>query len=147
MATEPLTASVLIDADPEHVFTYFTDPAAMVRWMGEFARLDPVAGGEFTVDIRGVPVRGRYLELDPPRRLLVSWGHAGSDHLPPGASTLEVLLEPEDGATRVVVVHRDLPEPEASGHRIGWRHFLARLQTAAVGGDAGPDDRRIARTP
>jgi uncharacterized protein YndB with AHSA1/START domain len=147
MATEPLTASVLIDADPEHVFTYFTEPAAIVRWMGEFAHLDPVAGGEFTVDIRGVPVRGRYLELDPPHRLLISWGHAGSDHLPPGASTLEVLLQPEDGATRVVIVHRDLPEPEASGHRTGWRHFLTRLQTTAAGGDAGPDNRPIARTP
>ena len=29
-------------------------------------------GGRFALDIKGAPVRGRFLELDPPRRLLIS---------------------------------------------------------------------------
>jgi uncharacterized protein YndB with AHSA1/START domain len=130
---DPIVESIHVDAAPERVFGYFTAPDAIVRWMGEYARLDPTPGGEFAVDIKGVPVRGRYLELDPPHRLLISWGHAGSDHLPPGASTLEVRLRPDRGGTRVEVVHRDLPEPEATGHVAGWRHFLARLALAASG--------------
>ena len=56
---------------------------------------------EFTLDINGVLVRGRYLEIDPPRRLLISWGHAGSETLPPGASTVEITLTPEDDGTTV----------------------------------------------
>ena len=58
---------------------YFTLPKSIVRWMGDYAVLDPRPDGEFTLDINGVPVRGRYLELDPPRRLVISSGHAGSD--------------------------------------------------------------------
>jgi uncharacterized protein YndB with AHSA1/START domain len=138
-ASEPYTTSVHIRADPERVFDYFTKPEAILRWMGDYAVLDPVPGGQFTLDINGVPVRGRYLEIDRPRRLLVSWGHAGSDRLPPGASTVEVTLTPSDGGTTVTIVHAGLPVPEANQHRLGWDHFLARLILAASGDDPGPD--------
>jgi uncharacterized protein YndB with AHSA1/START domain len=139
MASEPYTTSVHVRADPERVFDYFTKPEAILRWMGDYAVLDPVPGGQFTLDINGVPVRGRYLEVDRPRRLLVSWGHAGSGRLPPGASTVEVTLTPSDGGTTVTIVHAGLPVPEANQHRRGWDHFLARLILAAGGGDPGPD--------
>ena len=92
VTAEPFRHSVHIAAEPEQVFEYFTRPEAIVRWMGDYAVLDPRPDGEFTLDINGVPVRGRYLELEPPRRLLISWGHAGSDTLPPGASTVEITL-------------------------------------------------------
>ena len=127
MPAEPITATVHIDAPPERVFEHFTRPEALLLWMGEHAVLDPAPGGEFAVDIRGVPVRGRYLEVEPPCRLLISWGHAGSDRLPPGASLLEVRLHPADGGTTVTISHSGLPQPEATGHRQGWRQFLDRL--------------------
>ena len=145
MAAEPLTASVHVEAQPERVFAYFTDPEAIVRWMGEYALLDATAGGEFAVDINGVPVRGRYLEVQPPHRLLISWGHAGSERLPPGASTVEVLFTADAGGTDVEIVHRGLPEPDAAGHARGWRHFLDRLAVAGAGGDAGPDPLALRR--
>ena len=128
-----------IAAEPEQVFEYFVRPEAILRWMGDYAVLDPRPGGEFTLDVNGVPVRGRYLELDPPRRLLISWGHAGSEQLPPGASTVEVTLTRERRGTRVSIVHRGLPEPEVRQHALGWPHFLDRLVVAGAGGDAGPD--------
>jgi uncharacterized protein YndB with AHSA1/START domain len=139
MPAELLTATVHVEAEPERVFGYFTTPEKMVRWMGDYALLDAHPGGEFTVDIRGVPVRGRYLEVEHPHRLLISWGHAGSERLPPGASTVEVRLNPDAGGTQVEIRHGGLPEPEATGHTRGWRHFLARLAIAATGGDPGPD--------
>ena len=139
MTADPYTHSVHIAAEPERVFNYFTQPAAMLRWMGDYAVLDPQPGGEFTLDINGVPVRGRYLEIDPPRRLVISWGHAGSDQLPPGTSTVEITLTPEGHGTTVHVAHRDLPAHEAEQHAIGWSHFLTRLGVAAAGGDPGPD--------
>jgi uncharacterized protein YndB with AHSA1/START domain len=129
---EPFTASVHVEAAPERVFAYFTEPAALVRWMGDYALLDPAPGGEFTVDINGVPVRGRYLEVEPPHRLLISWGHAGSERLPPGASTVEVRLTPAGAGTDVEIVHRDLPEFELPAHARGWPHFLGRLAAAAA---------------
>lgn len=135
----PYTASVHIDADPDRVFDYFTRPDAILRWMGDYAVLDPAPGGQFTLDINGVPVRGRYLIVDRPRRLVIAWGHAGSERLPPGASTVEITLDPHDGGTTVSVTHTGLPEPEAEQHRLGWPHFLARLAIAAAGRDPGPD--------
>jgi uncharacterized protein YndB with AHSA1/START domain len=139
MAIEPLTASMHIEASPEQVFEYFVSPEAIVRWMGDYALLEPSPGGAFEVDINGVPVRGRYLEVEPPHRLLISWGHAGSERLPPGASTVEVRLSPAGGGTRVEIEHRDLPQDMRDAFGRGWPHFVARLAVAAAGGDPGPD--------
>jgi uncharacterized protein YndB with AHSA1/START domain len=136
---EPVVVRVHIDADPTTVYEYFTRPEAIVRWMGEYAHLEPVADGTFAVDIQGAPVRGFYVELDPPHRLVISWGYAGSETLPPGASTLEVRLVGERGGTSVELEHRDLPAAEVRGHALGWQHYLARLEFAAAGRDPGPD--------
>jgi uncharacterized protein YndB with AHSA1/START domain len=139
MAADAVTACVHIDAPVERVYEYFTRPEAIVSWMGEYALLEAEPGGRFALDIKGAPVRGRFLELDPPRRLLISWGYAGSDHLPPGASTVEVRLIADRGGTRVELQHRDLPLGERPGHASGWTHYLARLEVAASGRVPGPD--------
>lgn len=139
MKAEPISASVHIDAPPQQVYEYFTRADAIVRWMGDYALLEPEPGGRFTLDVRGAPIRGRFLELQPPHRLLISWGYAGSDRLPPGASTLEIRLTAQRGGTRVDLEHRDLPADEVSGHTTGWHHYIARLADAATGRDAGAD--------
>ena len=135
----PYRTFIDIAAPPDQVYPYLTRPDAIVTWMGDYAVLDAVPGGVFHLDINGVPVRGRYLELDPPHRLLISWGHAGSEVLPPGASTVEITLAAIPGGTRVTVEHRDLPPGEAAQHAIGWPRFLARLALAGTGRDPGPD--------
>ena len=139
MTAEPVTSSVHINAPPERVYEYFTRPDAIVTWMGEAALLEPEPGGRFHLDIKGAPVRGRYLDLDPPRRLVISWGYAGSGHLPPGSSTIEIRLTADRGGTRVELEHRDLPAGERPGHASGWTHYLARLEVAAGGRAPGPD--------
>jgi uncharacterized protein YndB with AHSA1/START domain len=139
MTAEPVIASVHIDAPPESVYEYFTRAEAIVAWMGNYALLEAEPGGRFTVDVKGAPVRGRFLVLDPPRRLLISWGYAGSDRLPPGASTVEIRITAERGGTRVELEHRDLPAEERPGHVSGWTHYLARLTAAGSGRDPGPD--------
>jgi uncharacterized protein YndB with AHSA1/START domain len=139
MAAEPVAVPVFVEAPPERVYEYFTRPAAMVRWMGDHALLEPEPNGRFAVDIRGTPVRGHYLELEPPHRLLISWGYAGSERVPPDASTVEVRLIAERDGTRVELEHRDLPDEETASHVSGWTHYLARLNVAALSGDAGHD--------
>jgi uncharacterized protein YndB with AHSA1/START domain len=139
MTAEPITASVHIDAPPQQVYEYFMHADAIVRWMGDYAVLEPEPGGQFTVDVRGAPIRGRFLELQPPHRLVISWGYAGSERLPPGASTIEIRLTAQHGGTRVDLEHRDLPADEVLGHTIGWQHYIARLAVAAAGRDAGLD--------
>lgn len=131
--------SIDIEAPPEVVFAHLVTVEGMLAWMGQHAELQPVPGGRFALDTNGTPFRGQYLEVDPPRRVVMSWGIAGSDDLPPGASRVEFTLTATPTGTLLDLVHSTLPQPQADGHAKGWAHYLARLQTAASGTDPGPD--------
>lgn len=134
------TTSIVIAAAPDDVFDYLVTEAGMVAWMGQHASLDPRPGGGFAVDIAGHAIRGRYVEVERPHRVVVSWGVAGSPDLPPGASRVQFTLTATPEGTRVDLSHANLPEAQAAGHAEGWEHFLPRLRVAASGGDAGHDD-------
>jgi uncharacterized protein YndB with AHSA1/START domain len=131
--TEPVTASVRIAASPEVVFPYFTDPALAVKWIADAAYLDARPGGTFSLDVQGNPARGNYVEIDPPRRVVFTWGIEGRDDFPPGSSTVEVVLQADGDETVVTLTHRDLPtEDYRRSHQGGWGEFLGVLATVAV---------------
>jgi uncharacterized protein YndB with AHSA1/START domain len=140
-ATEPLRHEVLIAAPPDVVFPYFTDPGRIVEWMGVAALLDPRPGGTFRVQANGRDVvLGEYVEVEPPSRVVFTWGFEGSQPvIEGGASRVEVTLEREGDGTRVVLLHHGLPERTRAAHDEGWAHYLARLTSAAAGVPAGPD--------
>jgi uncharacterized protein YndB with AHSA1/START domain len=135
----PFATEADLPAPAEEVFRHLTDPAAMICWMGQHAVLKPVPGGAFQIDINGVPVRGQYLETDPPHRVLASWGMAGNAAMPPGTTQVEFTLTPIPHRTQLRLVHRNLPPGQAQVHATGWQHFLTRLASAATGDDPGPD--------
>ena len=56
-------------------FPYLIDAELMVRWMGEWAELQPKAGGRLAIDINGVPIRGDYVVVEPPHRRSELLGH------------------------------------------------------------------------
>lgn len=133
---------VQIAASPETVFDFFTDPDKMIQWMGRSAELDPVPGGRLHCDINGRHVAGgSYVEVDPPRRIVFTWGWEGEDaSVAPGESTVEVDLVPDGSGTQLRLVHRDLPDADsAERHNEGWSHYTQRLSVAAAGGDPGAD--------
>lgn len=132
-------STIDIDAPPETVFPFLVTETGMTAWMGQWAALDPVPGGSFAVDIAGYPCRGSFLVVEPPRRVMVSWGFAGNESLPPGASTVSFELTPIATGTRLDVIHTDLPHPDVAGHADGWAHFLPRLTRAALGEHLPPD--------
>jgi uncharacterized protein YndB with AHSA1/START domain len=138
VAAEPYRDSIHIEADPDVVFDHFTRPEALVRWMGDRAVVDPKPGGEFTLWFDERCVQGRYVEVDRPRRLVISWGRRGSREMPPSSSTLEVSFTPEADGTRVSIVHSGLPDSERPRHALGWRHYLGRLQVLGSGREPDP---------
>jgi uncharacterized protein YndB with AHSA1/START domain len=129
---------VRIEARPETVYAFFTDPAKDVLWKGIEATLEPRPGGTYRVRIDDRHVAsGRFVELVPHSRIVFTWGWEGDGQpVPPGASTVEVTLAPEGAATMLTLVHRDLPDGEqAAIHAEGWDLYLPRL-AAAAGGDS-----------
>jgi len=133
VGAEVFTGSIYVDAPPAEVFAHFTDADALSSWMGDRAQVEPRPGGVFLIYFEDRVVEGRYLVVDFPGRLVVTWGRHGSVRLPPGGSTLEVTFTAEGTGTRVSVVHTGLPDPERALHALGWSHYLSRLAAAATG--------------
>jgi uncharacterized protein YndB with AHSA1/START domain len=139
--TDVLEVAVQIAAPPMTVYGFFTDPEKYVAWMGTTATLEPHPGGTYRVRMRdGVETSGEFVELDPPRRLVFTWGWTQDEHVPPGSTRVEVTFTEHDGGTLVVLRHHDLPTAQQREHHaMGWRTYLDRLQLAARGHDPGPD--------
>ncbi len=133
-----------VKARPETVFTFFTDPDRWLLWQGVDGRVEARPGGEFRLNVRGDGYAvGRFVEVDPPRQLVFTWGWENpAVGLPPGSTTVEVEVIGTDDGCLVRLTHRDLPPPEQDLHREGWAHYLERLGIVAAGGDPGPDPWR-----
>ncbi len=133
-----------IRATPERVFRALTDPQDLPRWWtgsGGIARaqFDLRPGGSYRLDfqIEGgatVFVHGTIREINPPRRLVMTW-------FSPKYATLETLLSFEleripDG-TRLTLRHSGLTEPGSlPDHEAGWLEALSLLIAWIVA--AGP---------
>jgi uncharacterized protein YndB with AHSA1/START domain len=139
---DAVEVEVKIEASPETVFEFFTDPDKMIQWMGRRAELDPRPGGSFCCDLNGDSIAsGEFLVVEPPSRLVFSFGWEGEGSVvKPGSSTIEILLEPDGDGTRARLLHTGLPSAEwAEKHSHGWSHYLDRLAIAGAGGDPGAD--------
>jgi len=145
--TEPLVVrrAIEIDASPETVWELLVDPVKALRWWGIGAEFDPRPGGRLRVHvIPGSVASGEFVEVDPPRRLVYTWGWAeggaGPELVPAGSSTVEIELETTGSGTTLHLVHRGLPtEEQAANHAAGWDNYLGRLAVVAGGGDPGRD--------
>jgi len=124
-----------LPAPPADVFVMFTDPARLCRWIGIGAELEPVPGGRFRFEIvPGQFCEGEYLVVDPPWRLVFTWGWTDPwFDLPPGSSRVEVTLEATPAGTRLRLVHDQLPGDVRVVHDDGWGQFLARLAAVLAG--------------
>jgi uncharacterized protein YndB with AHSA1/START domain len=137
-----------IAASPETVFAYFTDPERYRLWLGVDAEVDARPGGMFRVTVTGrsgMVARGHYVEVDPPRRVMFTWGWEENNSLadtpwtlPPGSSTVEVVLTPDGETTVLQLRHTGLPTASCPFHQLGWDVTVDRLSAVAAGRDTGP---------
>lgn len=138
-----------VPAAPEIVFDYFTDPDKYRRWQGVEARLDPTPGGAFEVmTAPDVWARGRYVAVERPRRIVLTWGFEsnglplprGLEQVPPGSSTVEFTFVDDGDATIVRMRHTGLPSEHARwAHEQGWKAYLPRVARLGRGEDPGED--------
>ena len=137
--SETFRTRIAIAAPPDAVFDYLVNPELIVRWMGDYARLEARDGGLFSVDINGVLIRGTFVRVERPRLVEIAWGEAGNDAMPPGSTRLRIELFAAGEGTRLELRHEGLTPAESAKHAAGWPHFLERLRLLGAGKDPGPD--------
>lgn len=129
-------ACVELEASPERVFQALTTEE-VVQWWGDAQTFrttrwsaDLRAGGQWQaegVDAQGHPfvLRGTYIEVDPPRRIVTSWIASWEAGL---ETTLTYLVDPTATGARLTVrhegfsAHRHICEHRAGGWErvLGW---------------------------
>ncbi len=146
-----LFKSVYLPHAPEHVWEAITDPHALAEWLMP-SDFKPELDHEFT--FRADPQWGcgagitecRVLELEPERKLTISWRHApdkkGRQHPP---MRVEFSLIPVGEGTRLNLEQTGLegqPKLMLFLMNIGWGYMLKRLLPKVIAnvrdGDDGP---------
>jgi uncharacterized protein YndB with AHSA1/START domain len=134
----------LVDAPIEVLFRAWTSREAMEHWYREqpdyhvhVAELDPRVGGSYRVEFGpegGTFVEaGTYLEVDAPRRLVMTETLEGPDGPLWADTTVTIVLEQQGDKTRLVLVHEGFPTRDVrDGARGGWPGFLDRLEQYAA---------------
>ncbi|MFC9390084.1 SRPBCC family protein [Streptomyces venezuelae] len=142
---DTVTLERRIAARPETVFGFLTDREKWLSWMGEDGSFAFEPGGSYRTTVTGGNVAaGRFITVDPHRRVVFSWGWesapATAPPVPPGSSTVEITLEPTAEGTLLRMIHSGLPTTEAcEAHAESWQHYVDRLAARAEGTDPGPD--------
>jgi uncharacterized protein YndB with AHSA1/START domain len=138
-SSDPIVREIDIAAEIDTVFEFFVHPDKLTRWLAVEATLDPRPGGACHQVHDAGPgqglfhMQGEFLEVDPPKRVVFSWGFAEPQvGVAPGASTVEVTLSPLETGTRVRLVHSGLPAAAIGDHSGGWTEMLDRLAASVA---------------
>ena len=107
-----LVREIMIEATPETIWPFLTEPDSLVGWHGTVAEIDPRPGGIYRVLVAGqFQSAGEYVEVVPMEKVVFTFGWEEDGHpIPPGSTTIEITLHPEGDKTRVRLVHSGLPE-------------------------------------
>ena len=130
-----ILAHVEIAASPERVFQAIASKEVCDWWVrpGVFNTTEWSAdlrvGGQWrTAGIaRGAPytIVGEFLEIDPPRKLVMTWHRAGTPDAP---TIVTYMLEQLNGGTRLTLRHTGITSPEACTNvSIGWKTSFDKL--------------------
>lgn len=144
----PFDKTVFLPIDPDDAFELVTEPERLRRWKTVAARVDLRVGGEYRWTIvPGHSAAGTFTEIEPGKRVVLTWGWEGADDLPPGASTVSITFAAIDGGTAVRLVHDGLNAEQAASHAAGWEHYLGRLAQFGATGTVGADAWAAAPDP
>ena len=139
-ATDHIRVERRVAARPAAVYAYLTDSVRWARWQGASAEIEAVPGGVYRMTTpNGLIAAGQFVELQPDRRVVFTWGWQGHPTVPPGSTTVSIDLIPDGDGTLIRLTHAGLRPEDRPLHEVGWEHYLPRLALLADGGDPGPD--------
>ena len=128
-----LDRTVTIQADADTVFRFFQDSDRFARWWGPGSTIDPRPGGKVYIrHPNGIETVGEVLEIDPPGRIVFTYGFPSGNPMPPGASRVTIRLTPGSAGTRLDLVHEFAEEMPRDQHVQGWRFQLSLFANAVA---------------
>jgi len=141
-----LERAVVIHATPETVFRFFTDSERFAKWWGGGSTIEARAGGAIhIVHPGGAESRGEVLEVDPPKRIVFTYGFESGTPIRSGSSRVTITLTPERAGTRLRLVHEFADEQARNEHVQGWR-FQLSVFANIVADEVNADVARLADT-
>jgi len=127
-------------ATPEKVFAAWTDPIQLAKWWGPegmFApdvEMDARTGGAWRTvmandDGMRVTVSGRYREVSPPDRLVMTWGWQQEDGTRGHETEIVLTLEDVPEGTRLRLVQSVFETADdRNRHGMGWNSSFNDLE-------------------
>jgi uncharacterized protein YndB with AHSA1/START domain len=97
----------------------------------------PRAGDAFHLDLDGAVIAGRYIEVEPPHRLVIEWDRQGTNKPTPTPTCIEITLTPTRNGTTVKVQFSGLNAAEAVFHQQLWARHLDRIAAAFAPAEPG----------
>ncbi len=143
MSADELRLERLIAAPPEELFRLWTTPELLVTWWGPEGvdipehSFDIRPGGNWRTTMRQPDgtrntVSGKYLEIDPPRRLVFTWAWEDAQGVRGHETIVDVRFELMPGGTRLVLHQaRFVDEESRNRHQRGWSSSFDCLARAA----------------
>jgi uncharacterized protein YndB with AHSA1/START domain len=128
MTTLPhkLDRTIVIEARPEVVFSFFTDSERWASWWGAGSTIEPRPAGRVLIRYPGgIEVAGEVLEIVSPERIVFTYGFTSGTPIPPGSSRVTIRLEPVPLGTRLRLSHEFADAGVRDEHAQGWRHQLS----------------------
>jgi uncharacterized protein YndB with AHSA1/START domain len=134
---------------PMRVWEACTSAELLGKWFSPapfhdcIVKADVRVGGRFFFRMTGEPgtfaAEGVYREVDPPRRLVLTWTwtEGPPDQPPDGVTSLVTFdIEPDGEGTRLTLTHEGLPDQaQADSHKQGWTETLEKLRRLIEEGD------------
>ena len=131
--THTLDRSVLIRADRDVVFRFFTDPARWAAWWGAGSSIEGRSGGRVFIRYPdGTEVSGEVVEIVPPERIVFTYGYVKGAPIPPGSSLVTIELDVQRAGTRVRLSHAFAEPSVRDQHVQGWRYQLSLFANAVA---------------
>jgi uncharacterized protein YndB with AHSA1/START domain len=134
--------SILIEADRETVFGFFTDSARWASWWGPGSTVDPRPGGALRIrHSNGFESVGEVLELVAPERFVFTFSLQSERLIPAEESRVTIRLEQEGVGTLLRLKHEVADAVVADQLVQGWRfHFSMFANAVANYVNAGAPD-------
>ena len=127
-----LERRILICAERSTVFRFFTHSNLFADWWGEGSTIDGRVGGSVLIRYpNGILASGKILELEPPERIVFSYGYASGKPFPAGESRVAITLEESGTGTLLTLRHELADAAVRDEHVQGWRYQLALFANVA----------------